>query len=79
MEGDEVGSVFVCPDVHGRGVGKALMEHVEGVVIQNGVSLVKAYSSLTAVGFYFGLGYEKLREKHELDGEVTVRLEKRFL
>lgn len=79
LQDNEVGSVFVCPDFHGRGVGKTLVEHIEAVARQNGVGLIKAYSSLTAVGFYLYLGYEKLREKRELDGEVTIEVEKRLL
>lgn len=76
LRGDEVGSVFVRPDLHGRGVGRALVEQMEAQARANGLSALKAYSSLYAVAFYLRLGFGRLYEKHEPDGEVAVLMEK---
>ena len=79
LQEDELGSVFVHPDLHGRGVGKLLVLHVEEVARQRGVAVMRAYSSLTALTFYLYLGYEEVDEKVEPDGEVTVKIRKRLL
>lgn len=79
LDGDEVGSVSVCPDLQNKGVGRALMEHIEVVAKASRTDFLRGYSSLAAVHFYLHLGYEKLREKRESDGEVTIEIEKRLL
>lgn len=76
LKGDELGSVFVRPDLHGSGIGRHLTEHVEATARQNGMSVLRAYSSLAAIDFYAHLGYERLQEKLEPDGEVTIEIEK---
>jgi len=78
LKGNEVGSVFVRPDLHGKGIGKMLMDRVERVARQEGVEVLKAYSSLAAINFYRHLGYEQRREKREPDGEVTIEIKKRL-
>ena len=79
LRADELGSVFVRPDLHGHGVGKSLVLHVEEVARQRGVMVIRAYSSLTALTFYLHLGYKEVDEKVEPDGEVTVKIRKQLL
>ena len=79
LRGDKLGSVFVRPDLHGCGIGKLLVLHVEEVAKGRGVAVIGAYSSLTALNFYLHLGYEEVDEKVEPDGEVTVRIRKQLL
>lgn len=76
LKGNEVGSVFVTPDLHGLGIGKLLMNHVESVAAKSGLTTLTAYASLAAIGFYKHLGYRPIREKVEPDGEVTLEIEK---
>ncbi len=78
LQKDELGSVFVRPDLQGQGVGKQLVAHVEEVAKERGVERLGAYSSLIALPFYLHLGYERLGEKREPDGEVTVEIQKRL-
>ena len=78
LQGDELGSVFVCPDLHGQGLGKRLVTHVETVAKEGGVERLRAFSSLSALDFYLHLGYERLGEKRELDGEVTLEVRKQL-
>ena len=74
----ELGSVFVCPDLHGYGVSKLLVRHIEEVARRKGVEVIRAYSSLSAFPFYLHLGYERLGQKVEPDGEVTLEIQKRL-
>ncbi len=60
LEGSEVCSLFVDPDVHGRGVGRLLMERVEHEVAAGGHAWVELNASVTARWFYVRLGYVDL-------------------
>jgi len=62
LAGDVVRSVFVLPELQGRGVGKALMRYVEGVAQAAAVQCLRVPASLTAVPFYSALGYAVVRE-----------------
>jgi GNAT superfamily N-acetyltransferase len=75
---NELGSVFVDPDFHRRGVGRILVDFIESLARRDGITLLKANSSLTAVNFYQQLGYEILGERCEPDGEVTIEIEKQL-
>ena len=70
--------MFVRPDLHGQGVGKRLVLHVEAIAEGRSVERLRASSSLTALPFYLHLGYEALREEREPDGEVTVEIRKQL-
>ncbi|MBV7563492.1 GNAT family N-acetyltransferase [Pseudomonas sp. sia0905] len=72
LAGDVVRSVFVLPEMQGRGVGKALMRHIEGVARAAGVQLLRVPASLTAVPFYAALGYTVIREVVEGDERTQV-------
>jgi len=69
---DVVRSVFVLPEMQGRGVGKALMRYIEGVARAAGVQLLRVPASLTAVPFYAALGYTVIREVVEGDERTQV-------
>lgn len=72
LAGDVVRSVFVLPAVQGRGLGKALMRHVERVARDAGVQRLLVPASLTAVSFYAALGYSAIREVVEGDERTQV-------
>ncbi|WP_375077462.1 MULTISPECIES: GNAT family N-acetyltransferase [unclassified Pseudomonas] len=72
LAGDVVRSVFVLPEMQGRGVGKALMRYIEGVARAAGVQLLRVPASLTAVPFYAALGYTVIREVVEGDERTQV-------
>nr|WP_288455143.1 GNAT family N-acetyltransferase [uncultured Pseudomonas sp.] len=72
LAGDVVRSVFVLPEMQGRGVGKALMGYVEGVALAAGVQCLRVPASLTAVPFYTALGYAVVREVVEGDERTLV-------
>lgn len=79
LRGDELGSVFVRPDLHGHGVGRLLVMRVEEVARRRGVAKLRAYSSLTALDFYLHLDYKRVGKKSEPDGEVTLEIQKYLL
>lgn len=69
-----VRAVFVDPDVHGAGIGRALVGVVEAAARRDGRAVVEVRSSLTAIGFYARLGYVRVRDVPE--GVPTVLMEK---
>ncbi|MDQ7983923.1 GNAT family N-acetyltransferase [Pseudomonas sp. G34] len=72
LAGDVLRSVFVLPEMQGRGLGKALMKHVEGVARAAGVGQLRVPASLTAVPFYTALGYAVVREVVDGDERTLV-------
>ena len=61
---DTIYTVFVHPDWHGRGIGKALMAHIEKVARRQGHATVKLFASITARKFYAKLNYREVRTIH---------------
>lgn len=71
--GNEVGALFVQPQFHGTGVGRALMEKARELQGDLEVEVFKA----NAIGrnFYKKAGFEPLSEKmHEPTGHEMLRL-----
>ncbi|BCD88237.1 N-acetyltransferase [Pseudomonas solani] len=62
LDGDVVRTVFVAPGAQGLGVGRRLMEHVEALARERGVAVLKVPSSITAEGFYAGLGFQAVQQ-----------------
>lgn len=58
-----VKSVFVSPDYQKKGVGAALMAHIESIAKEQSFTCLTLQSSLTAEGFYHNLGYKTLRRE----------------
>lgn len=58
----EVRAVYVHPDHAGRGVGAALLAHLEGYARGRGLAELELASSQNAVGFYERAGYEPVEE-----------------
>ena len=71
--GNEVGAIFLQPDCHGQGIGKALMDKAQGL---HGNLEVEVFEANT-IGrtFYSKYGFEHLEEKlHEPTGQQVLRL-----
>lgn len=71
--GNEVGAIFVEPDYHGSGVGKALMDKAREI---HGDLEVEVFSK-NSIGrkFYSRYGFKPLIEKvHEATGNKVLRL-----
>jgi GNAT superfamily N-acetyltransferase len=76
LEGEAVCNLFVAPDEQGRGIGQKLLEHVEALAKEEGLTGLSLDSSLTAVGFYERLGYRKTGEQNAGRLGRTIRMEK---
>ena len=70
LDGDEITTVFVDPDIHARGIGRKIMHALEQEALRRELPHVEVHSSLTAVRFYEKLGYQHLEHvDREVGGE----------
>jgi N-acetylglutamate synthase-like GNAT family acetyltransferase len=77
LDRDVVRSVFVAPDIQGRGVGKLLMVEIERTARERNILKLTVPSSITAETFYAQLGFTAVRDSYHGD-ERTIIME-RFL
>ena len=73
MIGDEIGGLFLDPSLHGRGLGRALVDHVVGI---KGPLSVEVFEK-NAIGrrFYDRYGFIEIdRYLHEPTGEMALKL-----
>ena len=64
-------TVFVCPQAHGQGIGRAMYDHLTCDVAPGTRIIVR--SSLYAERFYARLGFRKLRD-HWVGSEQTIEM-----
>ncbi|HVL90081.1 MAG TPA: GNAT family N-acetyltransferase [Actinomycetota bacterium] len=62
LEGSEIGAFFVDPPFIGRGVGRALWEHLMQEAQRRGLAAVEILSDPNAEGFYRTMGAERAGE-----------------
>ena len=71
--GNEVGGLFVRADYHGRGIGRALMDHARS--IRNVLELVVFEDNKVGRAFYEKYGFRQVGEEvHEETGFKQLRL-----
>jgi len=71
--GNEVGAIFVKPEFHGTGAGKALMDKAQELCDDLEVEVFEANS--IGQRFYSSYGFEPVTEKiHEQTGNKLLRL-----
>ncbi len=68
--------VFVKPENHGNGIGRALINKVEQYIKQKKTNKVLVHASITAKDFYLKLGYSYKDGNTELTDINTYLLEK---
>lgn len=61
-DGNKVYTMFVDPDLVGRGTGRHLMQHIEALAARDGYDHMETGASITAHQFYLRLGYGDVRE-----------------
>lgn len=73
LVGDEIGGLFLVPDLHGRGLGRALTDHAVGL---HGPLRVEVFAkNLAGRRFYDRYGFvETGRYMHEPSGEMTIQM-----
>lgn len=57
---DSVRMMFVDQQLHCKGIGKALLQRIEKIANDNGISKLNVSSSLNADGFYEKMGFTKV-------------------
>jgi GNAT superfamily N-acetyltransferase len=57
-DNNEVGALFVLPEVTGRGYGKAMLDHLENLARELAIEAVVLDATLNAADFYRACGYE---------------------
>jgi len=73
LMGNEVGAIFLQPEYHGMGVGKALMDKAQELLGDLEVEVFK--ENLIGLKFYSRYGFEHLGEiLHEPTGQQVLRL-----
>ncbi|KFC74518.1 putative acetyltransferase [Bosea sp. LC85] len=75
LDGRAVRTVFVRPDVQGRGIGKRLMAEIEQTARDRGVAVLAVPSSVTAERFYARLGFTAVRDSYHGE-ERTIVMER---
>jgi N-acetylglutamate synthase-like GNAT family acetyltransferase len=75
LDGSVVRTVFVAPDVQGRGVGKLLMAEIERTARERSIATLTVPSSVTAETFYAKLGFNAVRDSYHGD-ERTIIMER---
>lgn len=75
LDGSVIRTVFVAPDVQGRGVGKRLMAEVERTARERNIPSLTVPSSVTAETFYARLGFSAVRDSY-YGNERTIIMER---
>ena len=71
--GNEVGGIFVKPEFHGKGIGRALMEHAKSIRTYLELDVFK--DNKIGRNFYDKCGFLKVSEHlHEETGFMQLRL-----
>ena len=69
-------NIFVLPEYHGRGVGRAIIETLEKDEFFCRAKRIEIPASITAAPFYRHMGYDYKNGVTEPDEEQLLRLEK---
>ena len=73
LMGNEVGAIFLQPQYHGMGVGKALMDKAKSLHRELELEVFKV--NQTGRIFYSNCGFHHIKETvHDLTGEPVLRL-----
>jgi GNAT superfamily N-acetyltransferase len=69
-------TIFVLPELHGKGIGRAIIETLESDEYFLRAKRIEIPASITACDFYKKMGYMNKDGLEELDDEGHYRLEK---
>jgi GNAT superfamily N-acetyltransferase len=72
LDGKVVRTVFVTPEMQGRGVGKLLMAAIERAAREDGVEVLAVPSSVTAEQFYLKLGFKAVRDSYHGEERTII-------
>lgn len=69
-------TIFVVPELHGKGIGRKIIETLEQDEYFLRAKRIEIPASITACGFYEKMGYSYKNGIKELDNEGLYRMEK---
>jgi N-acetylglutamate synthase-like GNAT family acetyltransferase len=73
----EIRTMFVFPEMQGKGFGKEILEFLVEFAKNKGHKKVFLYSSPEAEGFYKKYGFKKINDNYDFDFH-SIYMEKRF-
>ena len=69
LKGNEVAKLYVDPEFHGQGIGRALFESAEQVIIEGGFEdVIVGVHGQSAIGFYEKMGMSVFETKVVIEG-----------
>jgi predicted N-acetyltransferase YhbS len=78
LKDDMAFTIFVNPDIHGKGIGSNLMDKVEDLAKQNGYKTIRVPSGLTSLDFYKKREYKKVKVVHSKEHGDTIEMERKL-
>jgi N-acetylglutamate synthase-like GNAT family acetyltransferase len=74
LEQDRIRNVFVRTDCHRQGIGRILMQHIEGIARQKDKSRLFLHAGVSAAGFYQNLGFFQVDVMEENIGTIPIKM-----
>ncbi|MEM7553428.1 MAG: GNAT family N-acetyltransferase [Cyanobacteria bacterium P01_A01_bin.84] len=69
----QIAGIYVHPDFARQGVGTQMLKSIEKIAIDRGNEVMRVMSSMDAVSFYQGAGYELISEsKFPSEGKIWI-------
>ena len=75
LDGQALRTMFVLPDVQGRGIGRLLVQRIERVARERQLAILTVPATVTAEAFYARLGFTAVREAYHGE-ERTIIMER---
>lgn len=75
LDGQALRTMFVLPDVQGRGIGRLLVQRIERVARERQLGILTVPATVTAEAFYARLGFTAVREAYHGE-ERTIVMER---
>ncbi|WP_441277683.1 GNAT family N-acetyltransferase [Tardiphaga sp. 172_B4_N1_3] len=75
LDGQALRTMFVLPDMQGRGIGRLLVQRIERVARERQLAILTVPATVTAEAFYARLGFTAVREAYHGE-ERTIVMER---
>ena len=75
LDGDVIRTMFVCPDMQGRGIGRSLLRAIEATARERQIAVLTGPASVSAESFYARLGFKAVRDAYH-GTERTIVMER---
>jgi N-acetylglutamate synthase-like GNAT family acetyltransferase len=75
LDGQALRTMFVLPDMQGRGIGRLLVQRIERVARERQLGILTVPATVTAEAFYARLGFTAVREAYHGE-ERTIVMER---